>query len=90
MVDGEQGDDPSCRPNQIFAILASASGSRRDHVWEPVLNVVKERLADACGPAIARARPARITSRSTDGDLRSRDAAYHQGTVWAWLIGPVY
>jgi len=23
-----------------------------------------------------------------DGDLRVRDAAYHQGTVWAWLIGP--
>jgi glycogen debranching enzyme len=23
------------------------------------------------------------------GDLRSRDAAYHQGTVWAWLIGPL-
>ena len=23
-----------------------------------------------------------------DGDLRSRDGAYHQGTVWAWLIGP--
>lgn len=23
-----------------------------------------------------------------DGDLRSRDAAYHQGTVWAWLLGP--
>jgi glycogen debranching enzyme len=23
-----------------------------------------------------------------DGDLRSRDAAYHQGTVWSWLIGP--
>jgi glycogen debranching enzyme len=22
------------------------------------------------------------------GDLRSRDAAYHQGTVWPWLIGP--
>ena len=22
------------------------------------------------------------------GDLRSRDAAYHQGTVWAWLVGP--
>ena len=22
------------------------------------------------------------------GDLRTRDAAYHQGTVWAWLIGP--
>jgi glycogen debranching enzyme len=23
-----------------------------------------------------------------DGDLRSRDAAYHQGTVWPWLVGP--
>jgi glycogen debranching enzyme len=23
-----------------------------------------------------------------DGDLRARDAAYHQGTVWAWLVGP--
>ena len=22
------------------------------------------------------------------GDLRARDAAYNQGTVWAWLIGP--
>jgi len=22
------------------------------------------------------------------GDLRTRDAAYHQGTVWAWLVGP--
>jgi len=23
-----------------------------------------------------------------DGDLRARDAAYHQGTVWGWLAGP--
>jgi glycogen debranching enzyme len=23
-----------------------------------------------------------------DGDLRARDAAYHQGTIWGWLIGP--
>ena len=26
--------------------------------------------------------------QSYDGDLRARDAAYHQGTVWGWLIGP--
>jgi glycogen debranching enzyme len=26
--------------------------------------------------------------RKYDGDLRSRDAAYHQGTVWPWLLGP--
>ena len=24
-----------------------------------------------------------------DGDIRSRDAAYHQGTVWGWLVGPL-
>jgi glycogen debranching enzyme len=28
------------------------------------------------------------SKRTYDGDLRARDAAYHQGTVWAWLIGP--
>jgi glycogen debranching enzyme len=26
--------------------------------------------------------------RTYHGDLRTRDAAYHQGTVWSWLIGP--
>jgi glycogen debranching enzyme len=26
--------------------------------------------------------------KNYDGDLRTRDAAYHQGTVWSWLIGP--
>ncbi len=33
-------------------------------------------------------RAIRTTSRRYYGDLRARDAAYHQGTVWAWLIGP--
>ena len=26
--------------------------------------------------------------RTYHGDLKTRDAAYHQGTVWSWLIGP--
>jgi glycogen debranching enzyme len=83
VVDGE---DPSCRPNQVFAI------SLRNPVldcgrWEPVLEAVQQRLLTPVG----------LRSLSPDhpdykpqyhGDLRSRNAVYHQGTVWAWLIGP--
>src|SRR5207302_2667953 len=86
VVDGEQGDDPSCRPNQVFAIAL-------DHPvldagrWRPVLDVVCDRLLTPVGLRS-------LAPRSPDykakyyGDLRSRDAAYHQGTVWGWLIGP--
>ena len=43
--------------------------------------------ADAGGPAFAGAGQPDYKPKYY-GDLRSRDAAYHQGTVWAWLIGP--
>jgi predicted glycogen debranching enzyme len=85
VLDGEHGDDAACRPNQIFAV------SLRHPVldaarWDRVVEVVRERLLTPLG----------LRSLSADhpdykakyyGDLRARDAAYHQGTVWAWLIG---
>ena len=43
--------------------------------------------ADAGRAALAGAGRSRLQAEY-DGDLRARDAAYHQGTVWAWLIGP--
>jgi glycogen debranching enzyme len=55
--------------------------------WEPVLETVASRLLTPFGLRS-------LDPRHPDykalyfGDLRSRDAAYHQGTVWAWLIGP--
>ena len=55
--------------------------------WEPVLQVVRERLLTPVGPAVAGAGASRLQA-SYYGDLRARDAAYHQGTVWGWLIGP--
>ena len=87
VVDTEHGgDDPSCRPNQVFAI--SLTHPVLDEVrWRPVLDVVRERLLTPVGLRS-------LASGSPDyrakyyGDLRSRDAAYHQGTVWVWLIGP--
>lgn len=87
VVDTSEGkDDPSCRPNQVFAIAL-------DHPvldpqrWKSVLRVVKDKLLTPVGlrslaPGHPEYKPRYF------GDLRSRDAAYHQGTVWAWLIGP--
>ncbi len=86
VVDGEKGDDASLRPNQVFAI------SLRHPVldpsrWEAVLSVVRDRLLTPVGlRSLAPGQP--DYKARYDGDLRSRDAAYHQGTVWTWLIGP--
>jgi predicted glycogen debranching enzyme len=81
-----EGDDTSCRPNQIFSISLDHPILDRPR-WEPVLNTVHQRLLTPVGlRSLAPGEP--DFKPSYDGDLRSRDAAYHQGTVWAWLIGP--
>jgi predicted glycogen debranching enzyme len=86
VVDGEGGDSPLCRPNQIFAISLDHPVLDRPR-WESVLGVVKERLLTPVGlRSLAPGEPG--YKDRYFGDLRSRDAAYHQGTVWGWLIGP--
>jgi predicted glycogen debranching enzyme len=85
-VNGEPGDDPACRPNQIFAFSLDYPVLERER-WEPVLRVVTERLLTPMG--LRSLAPGHPDYKPTyDGDLRARDAAYHQGTVWGWLIGP--
>jgi len=55
--------------------------------WEPVLQVVQDRLLTPVGlRSLAPGSPDYRVKYF--GDRRARDAAYHQGTVWAWLIGP--
>jgi len=55
--------------------------------WKPVLQVVEERLLTPVGlRTLSRDHP--DYKPKYFGDLRARDAAYHQGTVWAWLIAP--
>lgn len=86
VVDGEAGDDAACRPNQVFAISLDHPVLDRAR-WEPVLAIVRERLLTPLGlRSLAPGHPD-YKSRYF-GDLRARDAAYHQGTVWGWLIGP--
>ncbi|HEX8750124.1 MAG TPA: amylo-alpha-1,6-glucosidase, partial [Nitrospira sp.] len=85
VVDGEQGDDASLRPNQIFSISLRFPILRQER-WRAVLAVVTDKLLTPFG----------LRTLSADhpdykptyaGDLRARDAAYHQGTVWPWLLG---
>jgi predicted glycogen debranching enzyme len=78
--------DRSCRPNQIFAISLDHPVLDEKY-WKSVVNIVQNKLVTPVGlrtlsPDDPEYKP--IYS----GDLRSRDGAYHQGTVWAWLIGP--
>jgi predicted glycogen debranching enzyme len=79
------GNDDSIRPNQIFALSLKHPVLDQQH-REPVLNVVRDRLLTRYG----------LRTLSSDhpdykahyrGDLLARDGAYHQGTVWPWLIG---
>ncbi len=86
VVDGENGDDRSCRPNQVLAISLPNPVLGRER-WEPVLDVVRSRLLTPFGlRSLAPGHP--DYKPRYYGDLRARDAAYHQGTVWGWLMGP--
>ena len=86
VVDGENGDDASFRPNQIFAVSLPHPVLDRQH-WRPVVDAVEQKLLTPFGLRSLAPDEPDFKSRYF-GDLRARDAAYHQGTVWAWLIGP--
>jgi predicted glycogen debranching enzyme len=86
IVDGDAGDDAALRPNQILAI-ALRYPVLEESRWQPVVDIVTERLLTTFGlRTLAPGHP--DFKAQYFGDLRARDAAYHQGTVWAWLIGP--
>ena len=87
IVDTDGGDgDPKCRPNQIVSIALPNPVLVRER-WEPVLHTVRDRLLTPVGLRSLASDDPEFKARY-DGDVRSRDAAYHQGTVWAWLAGP--
>jgi predicted glycogen debranching enzyme len=86
VIDGEHGDDSSCRPNQIFAVSLDHPVLEEGH-WLAVFDIVREKLLTPVGLR-SLAPGSRDYKPQYYGDLRARDAAYHQGTVWAWLAGP--
>ncbi|MEY2545366.1 MAG: hypothetical protein QOG48_483 [Verrucomicrobiota bacterium] len=81
-----RANDTSFRPNQLFAISLDHPVLDESR-WNAVVDLAQKKLVTPVGlrslaPDDAQYKP--IYS----GDLRSRDGAYHQGTIWAWLIGP--
>ncbi|HEX8634041.1 MAG TPA: amylo-alpha-1,6-glucosidase [Pyrinomonadaceae bacterium] len=78
--------DASIRPNQIFALSLPhpiMTGGRA----RSVLETVRRELLTPYGLRSLSPRHPDYRPRY-EGDARARDTAYHQGTVWAWLIGP--
>jgi len=86
VIDGPGGDDLALRPNQLLAVSLPHSPLSPEQ-QRAVVNVCARHLLTSHG----------LRSLSPDdqayighygGDQRRRDGAYHQGTVWSWLIGP--
>jgi len=80
-------NDPSFRPNQIFAVgglpwnLLEGDRARR------VVEAVERRLLTPLGlRSLAPGEPGYVPRY--EGGVLERDGAYHQGTVWPWLLGP--
>jgi predicted glycogen debranching enzyme len=86
VVDGENGDDPALRPNQVFAISLDFPVLEKEK-WGAVMSCVECELLTPVGLRSLSPRDKDFKAKYF-GSLRDRDAAYHQGTVWPWLIGP--
>jgi predicted glycogen debranching enzyme len=86
VLDGPGGKDGSLRPNQLLAISLPHS---------PLTPEQQRSIVDACARHLLTAHGLRSLSPDDSdyigqyvGDRRKRDGAYHQGTVWSWLLGP--
>jgi predicted glycogen debranching enzyme len=78
--------DASIRPNQIFAVSLPHSMLSPERAKQ-VVNVVEQHLLTPYGLRSLAPGDPHYRGRYT-GDGASRDGAYHQGTVWPWLMGP--
>jgi len=85
-VVGEYGEDGSLRPNQIVSVALDFTMLDKTKNEEIVDTMHRELLTPYGLRTLARNDPKYIGVYA--GDRRSRDKAYHNGTVWPWLIGP--
>ncbi len=89
VIDGpDGGNDPSLRPNQLFAVsLPHAPLDPKSDRARSVVDVCQRALLTPFG--LRSLAPDHPDCKPTyGGDRVTRDGAYHQGTVWGWLIGP--
>jgi glycogen debranching enzyme len=86
VLDGPEGDDLALRPNQLLAVSLAHS---------PLTEEKQRAVVDACARHLLTSHGLRSLAPDDPayvgrygGDQHRRDGAYHQGTVWSWLIGP--
>jgi glycogen debranching enzyme len=85
-VVNEKRRDASCRPNQIFAVSLPNSPLNLDQ-QRAVVEIVRRELLTPFGLRTLCKTDPNYKGRYF-GPPMKRDNAYHNGTVWAWLIGP--
>jgi len=78
--------DVSLRPNQIFAVSLPHSMLSPERA-KSVVEKIQQHLLTPYGLRSLAASDPQYRGRYTGGPAE-RDAAYHQGTVWPWLLGP--
>jgi predicted glycogen debranching enzyme len=81
-----RGNDASLRPNQIFGVSLPVS-PLSERQQKSVVDAVARHLLTSHGlRSLAPSEPSYKGEYA--GSPRERDSAYHQGTVWGWLLGP--
>ena len=94
VIDGPEGHDESLRPNQIFAVSLPMVSGEQGH--QPLLSQAQQQaVVDTCGRSLLTSYGLRSLAPKDPhyqghygGNQHQRDGAYHQGTVWGWLLGP--
>ncbi len=86
VIDAPGGNDALLRPNQIFAVSLPVSPLTPEQ-QKAVVDVCARQLLTSYGLRSLAPGEAGYTGHY-GGSPRDRDAAYHQGTVWSWLLGP--
>jgi predicted glycogen debranching enzyme len=85
-VDGGSQSDSSMRPNQIFAVSLPYSALPAEQMRAIVDCCARELLTSYGLRSLSPKDPAYVGHYA--GGPEQRDAAYHQGTAWSWLLGP--
>jgi predicted glycogen debranching enzyme len=85
VIDGPGGDDAALRPNALFALSLPHPVLAEWH-WRAVVDRSARALLTSHGLRSLDPRDPQYVG-TYGGDQRARDGAYHQGTVWAWLLG---
>jgi len=86
VIDAPGGNDAVVRPNQIFAVSLPVSPLAPEQ-QKAVVDVCARQLLSSYGLRSLAPDESGYTGHY-GGSPRDRDAAYHQGTVWGWLLGP--